>query len=164
MSEVFVPVKKFPSISVSCSGALKCHMPNCSALFSGHQHYITNGKKEELLRPYFNGKSYHLSANIFVCDIEKPYPLNMSRYKSLPLNIDVIILKTFIKRPKDHFYINHIDGNENNNKIDNLQWSQDKGRRLKRIIIFDGPTYCGMKAVDADFLPKQMYWKYMVWN
>lgn len=162
--EQFVQVKEFPSISVSTSGNIKCHMPNCSTRYSGHEHFRINGHIIENLRPYNLRHSYQSVCNIFVGDKSKPYPINFSRYETLPLFVDTIILNTFVERPKDKYYIRHLDNDPDNNDLSNLKWSKSKGRKLREIIFYRGPNHSGMKLANDDYIPINLTWKFTTFN
>jgi hypothetical protein len=42
--------------------------------------------------------------------------------KSKPQRVHRLLAKVFIPNPKKHPFINHIDGNKLNNKLNNLEW------------------------------------------
>lgn len=69
---------------------------------------VRNHKKE--LKGYINNGGYHC------IDL---YDLNSKRHKFL---IHRLVAITFIPNPDDKPYVNHIDGNKLNNKVDNLEW------------------------------------------
>ena len=51
------------------------------------------------------------------------YTVNLSKNSKIKLaRVHRLVAKTFIKNPKNHYCVNHKDGNKLNNKVENLEW------------------------------------------
>ena len=62
------------------------------------------------IKPYINKKNGYVY--VFLC--------NGGKYKNVRLHR--IVAETFLDNPNNYNQINHIDGNKQNNKVDNLEW------------------------------------------
>lgn len=77
--------------------------------------YKQNHNKKQYVQPkdilkYINNKNGY--TYVFLC--------NNSKYKNIRLH--KIVATAFIPNPKNLPQINHIDGNKQNNRVDNLEW------------------------------------------
>ena len=62
------------------------------------------------IKPYINKKNGYVY--VYLC--------NDGKYKNIRLH--KIVAETFLDNPNNYNQINHIDGNKQNNRLDNLEW------------------------------------------
>lgn len=65
--------------------------------------------KEQLLKHFDNGQGY----SVVMFRVNKEYK---------HFRVHRLVASAFIPNPENKPYINHIDGNKSNNKVDNLEW------------------------------------------
>lgn len=101
--EVWKDIEDYPNYQISTFGNVKSKeriSPCC---------YNSNRKiKERILKQYINKKGY-----LEVCLFNKT-----KRTKK----VHQLVAKAFIPNPENKPCINHMDGNKQNNKVDNLEW------------------------------------------
>lgn len=81
---------------------------------------VYNTKSGKVKTHKINWKGYHY---LHLC-----HPENSHKRKQF--YIHRLVALTFIPNPKDKGYVNHKDGNKNNNKKDNLQWATSSENQL----------------------------------
>ncbi len=79
----------------------------------GNRYYRTHNAK--ILKPVHGKKTKHLTA--FLC--KNGIPKHELRHRQVAI--------AFIPNPEDLPIIDHIDGNPENNRVDNLRWTTPKG-------------------------------------
>jgi hypothetical protein len=78
------------------------------------KHWIeTIEVKHKLLSPALSGSGY-LSVGLMKNNVRKSHYVHR------------LVAETFIKNPNKKLTVNHIDGNKQNNNVDNLEWMTQK--------------------------------------
>lgn len=75
---------------------------------------IKNIKTNKILKPYQDKNRKYMNSHLSKNGIAKV------------IRTHKLIAQTFISNPNNYFVINHIDGNKENNRVDNLEWCTQK--------------------------------------
>jgi hypothetical protein len=73
---------------------------------------IFSKKRNKYLKPYDNGKGY-LRVDVSINDKRKTYTVHR------------LVAEKYIPNPNDLPQVNHIDGNKQNNNVENLEWTDN---------------------------------------
>lgn len=101
--EIWVNIPNYDGYQVSNLGRLKSLEKK---IWNGHQYII---RKEKILKGRINTKGY-----IKYALYQNKKPKNLSIHR--------LVAEAFIPNPDNLPQINHIDGNKQNNCVDNLEW------------------------------------------
>lgn len=102
--------------------------------FEGLYQVSSLGKVKSLSKPTYNGKGWYLSKekilkpNILAkgylqVDLKKNFQRNL-------LQVHRIVAMTFIPNPNGYPQINHINGNKQDNRVENLEWCDNRHNQL----------------------------------
>lgn len=104
-NEIWKPIKGYEG---------KYKISNYGEVVSLHRFKNNHTKLQEVpmkkIKPYTNNKNGYVY--VYLC--------NDGKYKNIRLH--KLVAETFIDNPKNYNQINHIDGNKQNNRADNLEW------------------------------------------
>lgn len=104
-------------------------------------YYISNfgriKNKKNILRPSITNGYYGI--NLF------------NKEKKIRMQIHILVAKQFINNPKDLPFVNHINGNRLDNRIENLEWIDNSGNMIHafRIGLFK-PKVCKVNQLSLD--------------
>lgn len=102
--------------------------------FEGLYQVSSSGRVKSLSKPTYNGKGWYLSKekilkpNILAkgylqVDLKKNFQRNL-------LQVHRIVAMTFIPNPNGYPQINHINGNKQDNRVENLEWCNNSHNQL----------------------------------
>lgn len=104
--EIWKDIKDFPNYQISNFGRVKSKERITNV---GIKNVKEIKREEKILKLFHNKKGY--TQTILYRD-KKPYPVKIHR----------LVANAFIPNPENKPQVNHIDGDKNNNRIDNLEW------------------------------------------
>ena len=71
--------------------------------------------------------------------------------KGYTRSIGLLVAKTFIPNPKGYKTVKHIDGDNFNNNINNIEWCGNRGAAQRKVICVNtGKTYNGAREAAED--------------
>ena len=102
--------------------------------------------KGKILKQFINNAGY--------CQVQLSY-----KYKSIPKRVHRLVAETFISNPKNYKCVNHIDGNKQNNNVNNLEWctyshNNSEARRLGLNKGYKGMTYKKRCELAIEYIEK----------
>ena len=123
--------------------------------------YKQNNSKLQYVEPkeiarYVNSKNGYVYVQLW----------NNATYKNIRLH--KLVAQNFIPNKDNKLQINHIDGNKQNNRVDNLEWANDKeqmkhckeklgwnphhttNRKRRKVMRSDGKTYNSIKEAGKE--------------
>lgn len=103
-TEIWITIKNYPRYQVSNLGRVK----RLAYTHKGKSNSIVP-YKEKILKQNKDGNGYFF---VHFC----------MNYKHKNYHIHRLLAENFILNPQNKREVNHIDGNKNNNNIDNLEW------------------------------------------
>lgn len=127
-------------------------------------HHLTNNEEWRDIKGY-DGKyqvsnhgrvrslEYHNTKGIKRIGILKP-ALDKKGYKRCALSknnilrtfkVHRLVAETYIPNPFNYPQVNHIDGNKQNNNVDNLEWCNNSHNQLHAYAVGLNPTHVGHK-------------------
>lgn len=104
--EIWKDIKDLPNYQISNLGRVKSKERITNV---GIKNVKQIKRKERILKLFHNKKGY-TQAVLYVD--KKPYPVKIHR----------LVAEAFIPNPENKPQVNHIDGNKQNNRVDNLEW------------------------------------------
>ena len=104
--EIWKDIKDFPNYQISNFGRIKSKERITNV---GIKNVKEIKREERILKLFHNKKGY--TQTILYRD-KKQYPIKIHR----------LVANAFIPNPENKPQVNHIDGDKNNNRIDNLEW------------------------------------------
>lgn len=104
--EIWKDIKDLPNYQISNLGRVKSKERITNV---GIKNVKQIKRKERILKLFHNKKGY---TQVVLYVDKKPYPVKIHR----------LVAEAFIPNPENKPQVNHIDGNKQNNRVDNLEW------------------------------------------
>ena len=76
-------------------------------------------------------------------------PMNDENKKQRRLSVHRLVAEAFIPNPENKETVNHIDGNKNNNNIDNLEWVSRRQNSLHSYHVLGNKKVGQKKVIDT---------------
>jgi hypothetical protein len=106
VNEVWKDIEDYPNYQISNFGRVKSKERITNV---GIKNVKEIKREERILKLFHNKKGY---AQTILYRDKKPHPVKIHR----------LVANAFIPNPENKPQVNHIDGDKNNNRIDNLEW------------------------------------------
>jgi len=91
--------------------------------YEGYYQVSNKGRVRSIDRVIPDGRKYKGCIRVLCNDKDGyPYVVLAKNGKNKTLKIHRLVATTFIPNPQNKYAINHIDGNKENNSVENLEW------------------------------------------
>lgn len=126
-------------------------------MYEFNNHEIKDEKWKEIpfeiigINNYYVSDHGRIKNNINICNLQP----DITGYVKIQINkksylVHRLVALGFLPNLKNKKQVNHIDGNKNNNKLLNLEWSTNKENSIHKIQT--GLSHCTKKIIQYDFI------------
>lgn len=131
MEEIFKTIPSFPDYEVSNCGRVKTKSRQLRYVHARTGKELFRNSVERYLKIQYNNLTGYKFHQLY----------KDKKMHNVPIHR--LVAETFIKKEKGKYFVNHIDGNKHNNRVDNLEWCTDAYNHHHA-------TVSGLKAKGAD--------------